>query len=76
MFKVSVYVSSCSFKQLLSSNSIDIVPVTKSKRNSNHPLIESDSDYGWISKDRLARLGVGGPGQNSKNVDVFTFLFT
>lgn len=58
-------------KQLLYDKTLDIIAITESKRNTDHPVIELHRDYKWIGKDRVNGIG-GGVGflLNSKSISV------
>ena len=44
-------------KHLLDENQFDIVAVTESKWDQDHPIIESHNECKWIGNNRVNRLG-------------------
>ena len=56
---------------MLASNQTDLIAITESTRNEDHPLIECHPDYQWIGKNRVDKLG-GGIGMmfNTKTMSI------
>ena len=46
-------------KQLLQKHNIDIVAISESKRDDDHPVINIHPDYAWIGKNRSTGKGGG-----------------
>ena len=46
-------------KDVLTRNHFDIIGLTETKRNPDHPVTEIHKDYAWIGKDRVNGIGGG-----------------